>query len=138
MGDENVTATEQPLPRIRQAQACLAAWLLPGAGHFMLGRLGRGLVALACIGTLFVGGLMLRGRLFAPTEGELLSRPAAFACLGVGPAYFFVRRSDRLAYGQGDARAASHEAGTTFLLAAGLLNMMIILDVFDIASGRKS
>ena len=36
------------------------------------------------------------------------------------------------------AARATYEYGTTFLLIAGLLNYLTMLDAFDIAAGRKS
>ena len=33
--------------------------------------------------------------------------------------------------------AASYEYGNTFLIVAGLLNMLVVLDAYDIALGRK-
>jgi hypothetical protein len=121
----------------RVLETCVAAWLLPGGGYFRLGRSGRGVLALVCISLLFGVGLGIEGRLDRPTGGEVLSLPATLACMGVGPAYFIARRSVWLSHGDGDARAAGYEAGTTFLRVAGLLNIMLILDAFDIAVRRK-
>ena len=42
-----------------------------------------------------------------------------------------------LGLGQGDVVAAAYEYGNTFLIVAGLLNALVILDVFDRATGRK-
>ncbi len=39
--------------------------------------------------------------------------------------------------GRGDVVAITYEYGNTFIIAAGLLNMLVVLDVFDIAKGRK-
>ena len=39
--------------------------------------------------------------------------------------------------GQGDVVAATYEFGNTFLIVSGLLNMLIVLDVYDLATGRK-
>jgi len=36
------------------------------------------------------------------------------------------------------AARATYEYGTTFLLIAGLLNYLSMLDAFDISAGRKS
>lgn len=36
------------------------------------------------------------------------------------------------------AARATYEYGTTFLLIAGLLNYLCMLDAFDISAGRKS
>ena len=35
-------------------------------------------------------------------------------------------------------RIPTYEYGSTFLLTAGLMNILLILDAFDIASGRKN
>jgi hypothetical protein len=39
--------------------------------------------------------------------------------------------------GRGDVVVITYEYGNTFIIAAGLLNMLVVLDVFDIAKGRK-
>ena len=39
--------------------------------------------------------------------------------------------------GAGQVVAITYEYGNTFIIAAGLLNMLVVLDVFDIAKGRK-
>ena len=37
----------------------------------------------------------------------------------------------------GDVTSITYEYGTTFTLTAGLMNLLLVLDVFDIAQGRK-
>jgi hypothetical protein len=39
--------------------------------------------------------------------------------------------------GQGAVTAVTYDYGNTFLIVAGLLNTVITLDVFDLATGRK-
>ena len=39
--------------------------------------------------------------------------------------------------GHGVVTAASYEYGNTFLIVAGLLNMLVVLDAYDVALGRK-
>ena len=39
--------------------------------------------------------------------------------------------------GGGEVTAATFEYGNTFLIVAGLLNFLVVLDAFDIAMGRK-
>jgi hypothetical protein len=34
-------------------------------------------------------------------------------------------------------RSPNNEYGTTFLLTAGLMNLLLILDAWDVARGRK-
>lgn len=114
--------------------ACVSGWLVPGLGHFMLGRRGRGLIFFAVVMTLFLFGLSWGGELFELDRSELLTLLAGLAELGVGLPYFV---ADLLGRGGGSVTAVTYEYGYTFLIVAGLLNMLIVLDAFDIAVGRK-
>ena len=40
-------------------------------------------------------------------------------------------------WGDGRLTAATHEIGNTFHWSAGVMNMLLLLDVHDIAKGRK-
>jgi hypothetical protein len=42
-----------------------------------------------------------------------------------------------LGLGRGDVRAVSYEYGNTFLIVAGLLNLLVVIDAYDVALGRK-
>jgi len=109
---------------------CLLAWLVPGCGHLLVGRRGRGLVFGVLIAGLFFGGLALGGRVYRPIEGDPLSYLAAFGASGVGSLYMGVHA---FGLGEGDVSAPYHEYGNTFTLVAGLLNLLVILDAFDFA-----
>ena len=113
---------------------CLAAWAVPGAGHFWLGKTQKGAVFLVALTTMFVAGLLLKGRLFPFEFGEILVALAAFANFGLGLPWIIARTFD---LGQGVVTAVTWEYGNTFLIVAGLLNFLVILDAFDIAAGRK-
>ena len=113
---------------------CVSGWLVPGLGHFMLGRRGRGLIFFAVVMTLFLLGLYWGGELVELDRSDLLKLLAGLAELGVGLPYFV---ADLLGRGDGTVTSVTYEYGYTFLIVAGLLNMIIVLDVFDIAVGRK-
>jgi hypothetical protein len=113
---------------------CLAAWAIPGAGHFWLGRVQKGVVFLVALTLLFVMGLALEGRLFPFDLGEPLVALAAFANAGLGLPWVVGRM---MSLGGGVVTAVTYEYGNTFLIVAGLLNFLVILDAFDIAVGRK-
>jgi hypothetical protein len=113
---------------------CAAAWAVPGAGHLWLGRLQKGLVLLVTLPLMFATGLWLNGRLFPFEFGQPLVALAAFADLGMGIPYLLAAA---LGGGAGDAVAQDFEYGNAFLIVAGLLNMLVVLDVFDVAEGRK-
>ena len=113
---------------------CLAAWVIPGAGHFWLGRVQKGMVFLVALTMLFVMGLVLQGRLFPFDFSEPLVALAAFANAGLGLPWVVGRM---LGLGGGVVIATTYEYGNIFLIVAGLLNFLVILDAFDIAVGRK-
>jgi Family of unknown function (DUF6677) len=116
---------------------CVASWAIPGAGHLWLGRRTKGLILLTALPLMFAIGLALHGRLFSlfPFDmSEPLVRLTAFADLSIGVAYFV---ASALGYGAGDVRAVTYEYGNAFLIVAGLLNLLVILDAYDVAVGRK-
>jgi len=113
---------------------CLASWAIPGAGHLWLGRRSKGLVFLVALPLMFAIGLALRGRMFPFTLSEPLVALAALADLGIGATYFVAAA---LGYGIGEVRAVTYEYGNAFLIVAGLLNLLVVIDVYDIALGRK-
>ena len=119
-------------------------WLLPGAGHLMQGKRMRALLLGGTIWTCFFTGLAMGGHMFGltssdPSSSILLQIPPMIANLGAGLPYL---GSWFLGTGFADdpskAALATFEYGNTFLLIAGLLNYLAMLDAFDIAAGRKS
>lgn len=112
----------------------LAAWLIPGAGHLWLGRRSKGWIFLVVLPVMFMLGLALHGRLFPFDFSEPLVGLAALANLGVGAIYFVAAAAG---LGAGDVRLVSYEYANAFLIVAGLLNLLVIIDVYDIALGRK-
>lgn len=116
----------------------LAAWLVPGAGHFLLNRKGRaGLLALSVI-AMFLLGLMMRGQFLKPQGGDVLNiliYYGGFLCnLLTGLPYML---ATCLGYSQPDAAGAVHDYGTKFLVTAGLLNVLAMVDAYEIATGKK-
>jgi len=47
------------------------------------------------------------------------------------------RTQDALGFGAGDVRAVTYEYGNAFVMTAGLLNFLVVIDAYDIALGRK-
>jgi len=113
---------------------CLVAWVIPGAGHLWLGRLQKGMVFLIALPSMFAMGLWLEGRLFPFDLEQPLVALAALADIGIGVPYFV---AEFVGIGAGRVIAQSFEYGNAFLIVAGLLNMLVVLDVFDVAEGRK-
>jgi hypothetical protein len=111
-----------------------AAWLVPGGGHLWLGRRQKGLTFLVTLTGMFACGLWLEGRLFPFDLTQPLVALSAFGDIGIGLPYFVAKV---LNMGAGRVVAITYEYGNAFIIVAGLLNMLTVLDAFDIAQGRK-
>jgi hypothetical protein len=118
--------------------AVALAWIIPGGGHFLLKRPGRGALIAASVAAMFLLGLMMRGALFQPQGGDLLTTVIYYGgFIGdlMSGALYFV--TVWLGYAQPDVAGHVHDYGTKFLVAAGLLNVLAMVDAFEIASGKK-
>ena len=113
---------------------CLAAWAVPGAGHLWLGRRSKGLIFLVSLTLMFAIGIAVAGRLFPFGFTEPLVGLEAIADLGIGLPYFV---ASALGYGVGDVTAVTYEYANAFIVVAGLLNLLVVIDAYDIALGRK-
>ncbi|OFW42327.1 MAG: hypothetical protein A3J29_11830 [Acidobacteria bacterium RIFCSPLOWO2_12_FULL_67_14b] len=116
------------------AVVCIVSWLVPGAGHLMQGRRQKGLIFLIALPVMFGIGLWLDGRLPPFAFSDPLVGLAALANLGMGLPYFI---SSALDLGKGVVTAASYEYGNAFLIVSGLLNMLVVIDAYDVRLGRK-
>jgi hypothetical protein len=118
----------------------LAAWAVPGLGHLLQRRWLRGVLVGGAVWVMFLVGLQLGGHLFAMGSkdtglaGWLQGLPM-IANFGSGLPYIFCWLTNT-GFAE-DARRVTFEYGNTFLLVAGLLNYLAMLDAFDIAAGRK-
>lgn len=113
--------------------ACCLAWLVPGGGHLYLGKWGRAAIFFVGVLTLFLAGLQLDGRLFGLEPG-FFGFLRFFADAATGVLYVLGKM---LGWGIGEIRSMGYEYGNTFLYTSGLVNMLLVLDAFDIAQGRK-
>jgi hypothetical protein len=113
---------------------CVGAWAIPGMGHFMLGRKWRALILFAAIVTMFLMGIAMQGEFFSTSSGSYLQSLGYYGELCVGLAMPAARF---FGYAGGNPLFVSADFGTAFLVAAGMLNTLSILDTYDIAMGRK-
>ena len=123
-------------PTVSRATLALAlalGWLVPGAGHWVLGRRGRAATFLAIIAASFLLGCYLEGELYHAL-GQPLATLATLSCAATGAIYFlFLFVFDY----SSNLQAAGYEYGKAFILTAGLMNVLVILDVLDIGRGEK-
>jgi hypothetical protein len=131
-----ISKAQMPEPtRPSVALTCVLAWVFPGAGHMLQGQAGKALIFGAALLPMYVLGLWFGGRLF-PFEGsEPLVLLAGLAQWMMGSIRLI---AELVSAGDGNVVAASYEYGNTFLITAGLLNALVILDASDVARGRKA
>lgn len=114
------------------------AYLIPGAGHVYLKRHWHGLALLAAISGMFFCGILMQGRMFIPTSGNIYTTIMTYGgyigdlCNGL--LYIL---TVGLGYEQETLPGAMHDYGTKFIVCSGLLNLLAVVDVFEIASGEK-
>ena len=125
---------DEPGGVFRPILVALAAWVLPGGGHLILRKPRRAVVIFGVVVFSFLFGCWLRGHLYVVVADQPLSRLATISSMGAGAPYFVARYL--VAY-TGDILSSTFEYGKAFLLTAGLLNFLAVLDAWDIASGRK-
>jgi hypothetical protein len=109
-------------------------WLIPGAGHLIQKRWGRGLLIMGSIVTMFVLGLLMQGRVYKPNGGDILDILGFIGDVGAGGMYIVSRALD---LGHTVIAQATADYGTKFIIAAGLLNFMSVADAHHIAIGKK-
>jgi hypothetical protein len=119
---------------IKTFVACVAGYLIPGLGHAVLNKWDRAIVFFGSISLLFALGLRLQGSLFGPDFSDLFAVLKFTADGGAGLLYWI---SWLRGLGTGAPAAYTYDYANVFIYAAGLLNMLVTIDVFDIAMGRK-
>jgi len=110
------------------------AWLVPGAGHLIQRRWGRGLLLMFAIVTMFVLGILMEGKVYAFNVGDILDILGFIGDLGAGGLYIVTRAMD---WGRGAINLATADYGTKYIIVSGLLNIISVVDAYDIAIGKK-
>ncbi len=132
-GAKGAKPASRPLTALAVA-APLAAWLIPGGGHFLQGRWGRGLLLMISVTSMFVLGILLEGKVYTANTGDLLDMLGFIGDLGAGALYLVTRFTE---WGRGSIQLASADYGTKFIVVAGLLNVICAVDAYHIAVGEK-
>ena len=112
----------------------IAGWLVPGAGHFLLGKWGRGALLAASILGMFVLGIAMQGRLYSNAH-EILDILSMAGDLGNGLLYFVSRT---MGWGADSVQVTTADYGTRFIVVAGLLNVVAAVDAHNLRTGRKA
>ena len=113
----------------------IVAWMAPGLGHLFLRRWGKAAAFFGAVAALIVLGCTMRGEVFAPGSDGPLGTLDFFADLGSGAFYFLTRalESPRV-----DLSSATGDYGTRLIAAAGIINVLAVIDAFETAAHRKT
>jgi len=121
-------------PFVISVVAPALGWLIPGAGHLIQKRWGRGALLMVSIVLMYTLGLMMQGHIYQPNSGDILDILGFVGDIGAGGLYIVTRAMD---LGQGAIQRASADYGTKFIIVAGLLNAISAVDAYHIAIGKK-
>lgn len=113
--------------------AAFAGWLIPGSGHLLLRQWSKAAVYFVCVGGLACAGLAMRGGIFDSGAQDLFDRLGFFADLGAGGFYFLAHQIQTAGP---DVAHATGDYGTRLFAAAGMLNLLTVLEAYDL--GRWS
>jgi hypothetical protein len=132
--EQNNQQENIPIDAFKTTVSCCAAVLIPGLGHALLKKWTRAVVFFFSISIMAMLGLQMHGQLFQPVPGDIFSYLKFIAEAGAGLFYWipFI-----LGFTTPDAKAYTYDYANLYLYVAGLLNMLVVIDVFDISLGRK-
>ncbi len=117
------------------ALVLLVGWLVPGAGHLLLGKWVRALLLFASVLGMYLIGLSLAGKIYTPNTGDMLDILGFLGQLGSGLLYVIARVFN---LGASSVVNALADYGTKFLVVGGLLNVIAAIDAHSLANGRKA
>jgi len=112
----------------------IAGWLVPGAGHFLLRKWGRGALLSASILGMFLIGISMQATLYGGAS-DILEMLGLAGDLGNGLLYFIGRS---LGLGADQIQVTTSDWGTRFIVVSGLLNVIAAVDAHNLRTGRKS
>jgi hypothetical protein len=124
----------QSTSALKTLTVCISGALVPGLGHALLGKWDRAAAFFCCISAMLILGIHLDGRLCGPEFSNFFSLLKFVANAGSGLLYWIPWLNG---LGPGDPTAYTYYYANVYIYVAGLLNMLVVVDVFDIALGRK-
>src|SRR5580658_3597276 len=111
----------------------IVGWLVPGAGHFLLRKWGRGALLALSIFAMFVLGVAMHGKVYSSAH-DILDILGLVGDLGSGLLYIVTRA---LGLGADSVQVTTADYGTRFIVVAGLLNVIAAVDAHNLRTGRK-
>jgi len=112
----------------------IAGWLVPGAGHFLLRKWGRGALLAVSILGMFSIGIAMQGKIYSSAH-DILDILGLAGDLGNGLLYVVSRI---FGLGADQVMVTTADYGTRFIVVAGLLNVIAAVDAHNLRTGRKA
>ena len=112
----------------------IVGWLVPGAGHFLLKKWGRGALLAGSIVGMFAIGIAMQGQLYGNFK-DILELLGLAGDLGNGLLYFVGRM---MGWGTALPQETTADWGSRFIVVAGLLNVIAAVDAHNLRTGRKA
>jgi hypothetical protein len=110
-------------------------WLVPGMGHIVQKRWVRGIMLFVSVFALSFLGLAMQGKVYTPNAGDILDMLGFIGDVGAGGFYIV---SQGMGWGQGAVHQATADYGTKYMIVAGLLNLICVVDAYHIALRKKN
>jgi hypothetical protein len=134
MDVEPTAGTTERINPLLGVAVAVAGWLVPGLGHLLLRRWGKAVVYFLAVGSLAVAGLLMRGNVFQSNGADAFEMLGYIADVGSGLFYFFAQRIDTAGP---DVSRAAGDYGTRLIATAGVLNMLCVLEAFELGLRRR-
>ncbi|HEX8926840.1 MAG TPA: DUF6677 family protein [Terriglobales bacterium] len=129
-----VVEEKQYPPNALSIAALFVGWIVPGAGHLLVRRWVRGVLIMISVFTMFFLGLAMQGKVYDTGFNDLIDVLSFVGDLCTGGLYILARSFD---WGAGAIHRAVADYGTKFIVVAGLLNVISMIDAYHIAIGKK-
>ncbi|MBZ5660552.1 MAG: hypothetical protein LAO08_09110 [Acidobacteriia bacterium] len=135
MADETIHKDAPAGNAVLGAVVALAGWAVPGLGHLLLRRWSKAAFYFLCVGGLAYVGLVMRGGVFASGSEDLFDRLGFLADIGTGAFYFLAHMIQTAGP---DVAHATGDYGTRIFAAAGMINLLTVLEAYEIGRGRRT
>jgi hypothetical protein len=112
----------------------VAAWIVPGLGHLLLRRWIKAAGFLVAVAGLAMFGYAMRGEVFAFGSDGPFGTLGFLADVGSGAFYFM---SHVFESAGPDLSRAAGDYGTRLLAAAGIMNILAVIDAYETAARRR-
>jgi TM2 domain-containing membrane protein YozV len=112
----------------------ILGWLVPGAGHFLLKKWGRGALLAVSILGMFAIGIAMQGQIHTGAK-DILDMLSMAGDLGTGLLYVVGRV---MGWGTALPQETTADWGSRFIVVAGLLNVIAAVDAHNLRTGRKA